>query len=63
MKDGEIINEEPEEEPEQGTPLPSNLLRSKHHRKPGKLNFRMKFLPSDQRGRCLQNSPGDGRAS
>ena len=26
MKDGEIIDQEPEEEPEQGTPLPSNLV-------------------------------------
>jgi hypothetical protein len=26
MKDGEIVNEEPEEEPEQGTQLPSNLV-------------------------------------
>jgi hypothetical protein len=26
MKDGEVIEEKPEEEPEQGTPLPSNLV-------------------------------------
>ena len=26
MKDGEVIDEEPEEELEQGTPLPSNLV-------------------------------------
>jgi len=26
MKDGEVMNEKPEDEPEQGTPLPSNLV-------------------------------------
>ena len=26
MKDGEVMDEKPEDEPEQGTPLPSNLV-------------------------------------